>query len=51
MYKIIFSKVSDLFFASIYFSSDFLRDSNIKFTDKVLSVNCISINTEVSEKG
>ena len=32
-YEIIFNKVSDLFFPSIYFSSDFPRDSNTKFTD------------------
>ena len=30
MYEIIFSKVSDLFFSSIYFSSNFTSDSNTK---------------------
>ena len=51
MYKIIFSKVSDLFFSSVCFSSNFTRDSNIKFTNWALSVIRKSKNTEVSVRG
>ena len=50
-YEIISSKVPDLFFSSICFSSSFTRDFNTKFIDEALSVISNSKNTKVSERG
>ena len=47
MYKIIFSKVLDLFFTSIYF----FVEANNKFPDETPSMIPNLKNTEVSERG
>ena len=49
--EIIFSKLLDLFFSNIYFSSNFTSGSNNKFTDLALFEIRNSKNIKVSESG